>query len=268
VSRLAGDGRGGPLAGAVVAVTRPVQQADGQRLAIEKLGGIARMFPLIETHFCDREPLQAALVREPELLVFTSPAGVLAYERAGLRVQAPAACVGPRTAAAAAGAELAAFAPDSGYAAEELLHVLSARVEWLRGRRVLVVRGDLAEPVLRDGLRGLGAIVEDVVAYRTVRTPQADALAAAVAAGEVDALTFASGSAVSAFASAWRSKGGAGAAWPQSVAVAVLGPRTESVARSEGIPVHATAGEATAQGLAGALAAYYTMGENKGDGPE
>lgn len=260
-----GNGRIGPLAGAVVAVTRPVQQAEGLQRAIEDLGGVVKLFPVIETRFCGRQALRAALARGPELLVFTSPAGVHAYEQAGLRVQAPAACVGPRTATVASGAGLAAFAPQSGYAAEELLRLLSARPERLHGRRVLVVRGDLAEAVLRDGLRDLGAIVEDIVAYRTVPAPQADDLASAVATGEVDALTFASGSAVSAFAVAWRSKGDATAVWPRAVAVAVIGPRTASVARREGIPVHATGDDATAEGLAGALAAYYN-GRHEGDG--
>lgn len=257
-------GRGGALAGVVVAVTRPALQSDGLRAAVEGLGGVARMFPLIETRACNLGRLRTALARAPELLVFTSSAGVDAYAQAGLRVQAPAACVGPRTADAAAGAGLVAFAPPCGYAAEGLLSHLSTRPELVRERRVLVVQGELAAPVLRDGLRRLGAKVEDIVAYRTVRTPHAGALVGAVETGVVDALTFASGSAVSAFAAVWRQRVGDHTVWPASVAVAVLGPRTRSAARRVGIPVHAIADEAAVQELAAALAAYYD-GKREGE---
>ena len=66
------------------------------------------------------------------------------------------------------------------------------------GDRVLVVRSDLAGDDLATGLRARGAVVDDVVAYRTVEAPIASRslLRDAVSGGRLDAVLFTSGSTV------------------------------------------------------------------------
>jgi hydroxymethylbilane synthase len=66
------------------------------------------------------------------------------------------------------------------------------------GQRVLLVRGSLAGEQLPDTLRGRGALVDQVVAYRTLEAPETSRapLLAALADGRPDAVIFASPSAV------------------------------------------------------------------------
>ncbi|HSW43329.1 MAG TPA: uroporphyrinogen-III synthase, partial [Patescibacteria group bacterium] len=67
-----------------------------------------------------------------------------------------------------------------------------------RGERVLLARADAADATLPARLRERGAIVDDVAAYHTVEAPEAARrpLHALFADGGVDAIVFASGSAV------------------------------------------------------------------------
>jgi uroporphyrinogen-III synthase len=65
------------------------------------------------------------------------------------------------------------------------------------GTHVLLVRGDLADSRLGDRLRARGAVVDEVIAYRTVEAPAASAAAlrTALRAG-LEGLVFTSGSTV------------------------------------------------------------------------
>lgn len=64
------------------------------------------------------------------------------------------------------------------------------------GDAVLLVRGNLADAELPRVLRERGAVVDDVVAYRTILAPEAsrELLRDAIAAGPIDALVLTSGS--------------------------------------------------------------------------
>jgi uroporphyrinogen-III synthase len=138
--------------------------------------------------------------------------------------------------------------PASDYRAEGLLAAF-AQAE-VGGRRFLLPVSDRARDVLADGLAARGAVVERVVAYRTVAPAEAGpALARALAEG-VDVVTFASPSAVESFV-ALAPSGGA------SVRAAVIGPVTETRAREAGLAVVAVAQPSTAEGLVAALAALW-----------
>lgn len=67
-----------------------------------------------------------------------------------------------------------------------------------QGDRILLARTDIADGRLPDRLRARGAVVDDVVAYRTVEAPGAsrELLTEAFAAGPFDALMFTSGSTI------------------------------------------------------------------------
>lgn len=75
--------------------------------------------------------------------------------------------------------------------------VLAEELPVTAGQDVLLLRGDLAGGDLPARLEDRGAVVEDVVAYRTLEGPSSSRrlLNDALAAGDVDALMLASGSA-------------------------------------------------------------------------
>jgi uroporphyrinogen-III synthase len=161
------------------------------------------------------------------------------------------AAVGPATAA-----RLAALwrppdlVPESA-SGEALAVALAARV---RGRRVLVPRAAGGRPELLEGLAAAGAEVLAVEAYRTVPvSPEAMApLADGLARGEIDAVTFASPSAVRSVVAGLGQRAGLLA----RASVAVIGPTTAEAARAAGLRVEVQPAEASARALADALAAH------------
>jgi uroporphyrinogen III methyltransferase/synthase len=83
------------------------------------------------------------------------------------------AAIGPATAAALH--EIGIY-PDlipEKFVAEELAEALKARIgeqgEEIRHKRFLLLRADIARPVLREELEKLGAFVEDVPIYKTIK---------------------------------------------------------------------------------------------------
>lgn len=125
----------------------------------------------------------------------------------------------------------------------------------VRGRRVVLARADAATPQLRDALRAQGAVVEEVVAYRTVEGPAAsrDALRAALSA-EIDGVTFTSGSTVRGL---MRLASTVDRARARALPAFCIGPVTAGVARRSGFAVAAVAAEHTAGGLADAVAGHF-----------
>jgi uroporphyrinogen-III synthase len=78
---------------------------------------------------------------------------------------------------------------------------LLAAIEMTTGERVLLPSSSLARTELADGLRARGAEVDVVVAYRTVVGSGGVDLAPMIASGAIDAIAFASPSAVDGFVS-------------------------------------------------------------------
>ncbi len=123
----------------------------------------------------------------------------------------------------------------------------------LSGARVLLARADAADPWLPEALQRRGALVDNVVAYRTVEgAPQlAPAVHEALRDPELDAVVFASGSAVRGLVAL------AGAERERALRLAAftIGPQTSAVAREHGFTV---AAEASGSGaLAATIAGWY-----------
>ncbi len=101
------------------------------------------------------------------------------------------------------------------------------------GDRILLPRADIADGDLPERLRARGAVVDDVVAYRTIEGPEASrgALGAAFANGPFDAVVFTSGSTVRGLLALLSPKERRAAlrstAW-------CIGPRTADVAAAQG----------------------------------
>ena len=114
------------------------------------------------------------------------------------------------------------------------------------GARVLLVRASLADPDLPAGLRGRGALVEEITAYETVEGPaeSAEDLRQALQQADLAAVVFASGSAVRGF----MKLGG-----PTNIPAVTIGPHTSAVARDSGFNVVAEAEGTSVQHLAAAV---------------
>ena len=192
----------GPLAGRVVAVTRPAAQASPLAEAIAAEGGVPLLFPLLDiAPAADPQPLIAAAGRlaSYDWAIFISPNAV-DYALPVLLDSAPwpahlrPATVGPGTARALAARGIGdCLAPSERFDSEALLALPELAAERMAGRRVAIFRGDGGRELLADTLRARGASVDGIACYR--RSPPADgsqSLLAAWRAGRLDALTVSS----------------------------------------------------------------------------
>lgn len=243
----------GPLHDRRIVVTRSRAQAAGLMQRLSELGANALLLPCIRISPPeDDRPLRAAAAaaREADWWVFTSPNGVRAFIHA-LRAsgQGPTmvaggvsvAAIGPGTAAALRAAGITPEVVAERAVGEGLADALEATGR-IRGRRVVLPRAAEGRAVLADRLRAAGARVEDVVAYRTDAERMADGVAAdALVRGQVDAVLFASGSAVRVFAGMMGTD--------LTTRFVSIGPITSAALGACGLPVDAEAAEHTLDGL-------------------
>lgn len=188
-----------PLKGRHIVVTRPAEQAGKLAEAIEARGGIAVSFPVLAIFdAADPGPLRdvSARLDEFDVAVFVSPN---AAEKALGAITARRSWPG-RVKAAAMGETsartIARFGvteivtPAGRFDSEALLDLPDFQAERIRGRKVVIFRGDTGREALADGLRARGAQVEYVTCYRRGR-PDADPapLLALLARGQLDAIT-------------------------------------------------------------------------------
>lgn len=209
-------------------------------------------------------PLDAAIagLQGYDWLLFTSPNGARAFaDRLRHAGRAPeelgrlqVAAVGPGTAATLRELGLRADLVPGVYVAEALAEAFAVRD--LANKRVLFVRAEEAREVLPARLRDLGAAVDEVVAYRTLPDAAgARRLRDLLAAGGLDAATFASSSAVRATAAMLDA---AAVAHLRGLVIACIGPVTASTARELGLRVDVVPEEHTLPALVRALAAHFT----------
>jgi uroporphyrinogen-III synthase len=167
----------------------------------------------------------ARLVQNADLVVVSSPHGARRLQAlCGELYKVPLAAVGAATARVLGGQ---AIAPKSGAGAQALLEELGDSV---RGKRVLLPRAERSTPALAAGLRAAGATVEELVLYKTIVPALAEPRALrALQDGLVDAITFASGSAVRGFLQL------VGARSAERSVIACLGPTAAGAAMAAGL---------------------------------
>jgi len=163
------------------------------------------------------------------------------------------AAVGPATARALAEKGLRVNYVAKNHTGESLAGELR---ESLAGRRVLLPRSDRGDDRVPHALHEIGANVTEVIAYRTAAPAALDpAILARVRGGEVDAVVFAS---PSAFHNLRDSVGPADTAQLSArIQFVAIGPTTSRAIRESGCRVAMEAEEASAAGLAAALAKHY-----------
>jgi len=180
---------------AAVVITRPRQQAEPLARAVAALGRTPVLLPLLEiSPLPDDSPAGAELRRvladlaSYALVAFVSPNAIDAAFAHIARwpdgVEIAVVGEGSRAALAkhgVAGEQVRIHCPlDPAHSDSE--HLLQAlELDRLAGRRVLVVRGDGGRELMPDALRGAGAAVETVTAYRRAVPALNPALAAQLA---------------------------------------------------------------------------------------
>jgi uroporphyrinogen-III synthase len=230
-----------PLYGRRIVITRP----EAERMADElgRLGAEVTIVPLIEIRAAEGRALEDAIdtMASYDWIVLTSVNGVTAV------AQGLAGLVGHSTRVAAVGPVTAEAIRDTGvepaFVASRASDDIAGGLGEIDGVKILLPQADIAEPHLAEELRGRGAEVEAVVAYRTVlvEPPMWGILPLRIA----DAVVLASGSACRSLAAAGGAGGGA--------MLVCIGPKTARVAREVGLKVGLVADETTSDGIIRAL---------------
>jgi uroporphyrinogen-III synthase len=240
-----------------VLVTRPAGQ---ERELVELLAAAdieAVAVPTVEIRPTGDGDLERALatLSDRSWLVVTSVNGAHAVAGAAAGRSLPpgtrVAAVGPATAAALAAGGLRVDAMPERFLTSEIAGALGE----VDGHRVVLARADLATPGLREALVARGALVREIVAYRTLVGPPAsrDAMRSAIARG-IDGVLFTSGSTV---------RGAIALLPPQlrqrltATPAFCLGPVTAEVARRAGFTVTGVAQQHTAAGLAAITSRHF-----------
>jgi uroporphyrinogen-III synthase len=187
----------GPLAGIGILVTRPARQAGAFAQKIAALGAMPVIFPAIAIlPPADAAPLARAhaALGQYDFAVFVS-ANAVEYGAPDARQWPPdlaAFAPGPGTAEALAAVGIAgARTPEATFDSEGLLAL--PEFADLRGRRVVIFRGEGGREHLGDSLRARGASVDYVTCYRRVAPATGvQGLAEAFRAGRIDAVTITS----------------------------------------------------------------------------
>ena len=190
------------LAGRHIVVTRPAVQADSLCEAIASRGGIPVRFPVLAiAPIDDASPLNVVADRldDVDLAFFVSPNAVrhalpAILARRAWPKHAIVATVGKGSERALAEFGFpAVVAPATGFDSEAVLELAEFRTEAVRGRRVVIFRGDGGRDLLGETLRDRGAQVEYVTCYRRSRPEEDPApLLEFAREGRLDAITLTS----------------------------------------------------------------------------
>jgi uroporphyrinogen III methyltransferase/synthase len=247
-----------PLAGLRIVLTRPREQAGDFEETVRALGGIAEIAPAIAITPPDGwEALDAALDRVDDFdwIAFTSANAVHAFlERAHSR-GIPSSRVAARKLGVLGHATAAMLAealrdPDA-IAEAQSAAGLGEALPAVEGQRILIPHGDRAGHALAAALRGRGAEPTEVVAYRTIPGEGIPSIVAGLREGSIDALLFASGSAVEFLADALATSDAIANRTEPGVRAAIfcIGPGTARAAESAGFATDGIASEATQRAL-------------------
>lgn len=253
-----------PLFGHRVLVTRSREQASSLSARIAELGGEVWEFPTIEIV----PPLDWALVDQAlesleqyQWIVFTSVNGVkFFFERMrtkkmdvrhlyGIKLCA----IGPKTKQYLENFGLnIEYVPDE-YVAEAIIQGLKEKIR--QGDKILLPRSDIGRKVLPEALSSLGAEVDEVIVYRTIKSSDKDEqLLNLLRDKKISIVTFTSSSTVRNFVE--RIPAEQLQSLLEGIVVACIGPITAKTAQEAGLTVHVIAQEYTIEGLMQSLVDY------------
>jgi uroporphyrinogen III methyltransferase/synthase len=256
-----------PLFGKRIVVTRAREQASGFLESLVTLGADCIEFPTIEIVPPERwNALDRAIqnIETYNWLLFTSPNGVKYFlnrlaavrkdvrDLKGVRIGA----IGPKTAERwhELGIRLDLM-PDE-YRAEAIVEAL--KVWQIKGARILLPRAAQARETLPEELRKMGAHVDVVSAYQTVK-PEYDTekVRKMLKNGTIHMVTFTSSSTVLNFVDMFDVDHDRLVEWMRAVAVACIGPITAKTAQMKGFKVDLIAPEYTIDSLRESILDYF-----------
>lgn len=184
-----------------VLVTRAAEQAGGLALALSEAGLEPVVVPAIAVELVREGDIDAVarVLHTYAWVVVTSANGARSILKAAERVftaleTSKFAAIGPATRDVL---EREGIAVDH-QPPEASATAMAASLPLRPGDRIAILRGDLADGELAAALRARGAIVDDVIAYRTREAPDASGglLRAAIESGPIAGVVFTSGSTV------------------------------------------------------------------------
>ncbi len=250
-----------PLLGKRIVVTRTRKQASVLSSKLRVLGAHVIELPTIRIEPPADLREFAELVQDAHIydwIVFTSANGVEAFfniffklyddarEIGGARIAA----IGPATAQRVKEFHLHVDLQPEEFVAEDIVREFKKQGS-IENLKVLLVRGEKARDVLPKELSGLGAIVDQTCAYRTVpETRDASGARQRLANDGADLITFTSSSTVENFLAL-------GLSWPKGMQVASIGPITSQTARDNGLKVDVEAKRHDIDGLVEAIGQFF-----------
>jgi uroporphyrinogen-III synthase len=244
-----------------ILVTRPSGQARTLCDRLETAGFVPVAVPTVEIDSVSAASLldgMLASLDDAAWLVITSANGADALgtrlRATGRRLppQLKVAAVGPGTAERLVAADVRVDHVPDRYLTVEIASGLGE----VAGRRVILARADAATPDLRLALLDAGAVVEEVIAYRTIEGPASsrDALCTALR-HELHGITFTSSSTVRGLL---RLVSPTDRLRARALPAFCIGPVTAETANRAGFDVALVASEHTTAGLAAAIADHFS----------
>jgi len=246
-----------PLLGKRVVVTRTRPQAGQLSRQLAELGAEVMEIPTIRLEQPDDHLEFAELVvncHTYDWVVFTSPNGVerffdafyASYKDARSFGGARIAVIGPGTARKVREYRFDVDLMPETHVAEELVKEFSEK-ENVENQTILWVRPKEARPVVTEGLGALGAIVDECIAYKTVKeTEDPTGAVKEFTENGADIVTFASASAAENFFAM-------DLPWPEGCQAASIGPITSTALASLGHVPEIEAKEHNIPGLVQAI---------------
>lgn len=254
-----------PLFGKRIVVTRPGDQAAAFIRALSEAGAQCIVLPTIQivppTSWKDLDKAVKGVSRY-HWIVFTSANGVQYFFQRLSRAKKDTrnlnrikiAAIGPKTREALLSRGISPDLVPREFRAEEIVKALKHYP--LRGKRVLLPRPGTARDYLPRELKALGAVVDEVEAYQTVRPDYGrKQLEVVLGDGRIDMVTFTSPSTVTNLLA--MAEGNPVHEQIMQAEIACIGPVTAQKAVEAGLKVRVVPDEYTVDALTSAIIGFY-----------
>jgi len=254
------------LTGKKILITRARKQSGDFATLLKRLGAEVIEFPTIEIvpPFRWKELDQAIdRLKSYDWLIFTSANGVNFFwqrlRERGKSYHLPSSlgvcAIGPATARQLREKKISVSYIPKEFIAESILEGFQKLL--IKGERILLARAQKARDILPKGLRKMGAEVDVVEVYRTLK-PKAGSkrLKKLLTDGKIDVITFTSSSTVNHFAELLKKEDLKKLL--KGIAIACIGPVTARTAKQWGMKVQVQPKQYTIPSLAQAIVRYFS----------
>jgi uroporphyrinogen III methyltransferase/synthase len=253
-----------PLTGKKILITRAREQLGEFATLLKKTGAGVIEFPTIEIapplRWKDLDRVLRQL-KSYDWLIFTSANGVHFFwqrlkEKGKIRLPSSikVCAIGPATANQLKEKKISVDYMPKEFIAEAILDGFGKM--FINGKRILLARAKKARDILPRGLRKMGAEVDVVEAYRTVKPKgESKRLRQLLRDGKIDVITFTSSSTVNHFVELLNKEDLKKLL--RGIAVACIGPVTTKTAKGWGMKVQIQPKEYTIPGLTKAIVEYF-----------